>query len=245
MNRAHTRHVGLGIAGALVTCTRDVATLSLWAAKAGSSTPLVAPLRRPARRLVSAAEHRGALNEARLLSDARHISAEWFAGAVRGPVLDHVVRTLVEAGALERVRQDGRPAGRGYAHRGTGRRQRCGRAARPPPPPDGAAASRRDAGQLAGAQSDRSVTGRGGAAARRVSRRHGHGQRPDGRSGPAATARARARGTARRIRGWRCSGISGTQLRRGAPLRGRGRRAIAGERLQLRNGGFESAARER
>ena len=103
MDRAHTRHVGLGITGALVTCTRDVATLGLWAAKAGSNTPLLAPLRRPARRIASAAEHRGALNEARLLSDAKHISAEWFAGAVRGPLFGHLVRTLVEAGALERV----------------------------------------------------------------------------------------------------------------------------------------------
>ncbi|MDA0166739.1 hypothetical protein OM076_41140 [Solirubrobacter ginsenosidimutans] len=103
MDRAHTRHVGLGITGALVTCTRDAAALSLWAAKAGSNTPLLAPLRRPARRIAGAAEHRGALNEARLLSDARHISSEWLAGAVRGPLLEHVVRTLVEAGALERV----------------------------------------------------------------------------------------------------------------------------------------------
>ena len=103
MDRAYTRHVGLGIAGALVTCTRDVATLSLWAAKAGSRTPLAAPLRRPARRLVSSVEHRGALNEARLLSNARHISAEWFARGVSGPLLDHVVGTLVETGTLERV----------------------------------------------------------------------------------------------------------------------------------------------
>jgi hypothetical protein len=103
MDRAHTRHVGLGITGALVTCTRDVASLSLWAAKAGSNTPLLAPLRRPARKIASAAEHRGALNEARLLSDAKHISAEWLAGAVRGPLFEHVVRTLVDAGALERV----------------------------------------------------------------------------------------------------------------------------------------------
>jgi hypothetical protein len=106
MDRAHTRHVGLGITGALVTCTRDAATLGLWAAKAGSNLPLLAPLRRPARRIAGAAEHRGALNEARLLSDARHISAEWLAGAVRGPLLGHVVRTLVEAGALERVALD-------------------------------------------------------------------------------------------------------------------------------------------
>jgi hypothetical protein len=103
MDRAHTRHVGLGITGALVTCTHDVAALSLWAVKAGSRTPLLAPLRRPARRIVSAAEHRGALNEARLLSDARHISAEWLAYAVRGPLLAHVVRELVEGGALEPV----------------------------------------------------------------------------------------------------------------------------------------------
>jgi hypothetical protein len=103
MDRAHTRHVGLGITGALVTCTRDAATLSLWAAKASSNTPLLAPLRRPARRIASAAEHRGALNEARLLSDVKHVSSRWLAGAVRGPVLEHVVRTLVEAGALERV----------------------------------------------------------------------------------------------------------------------------------------------
>jgi hypothetical protein len=100
MDRAYTRHVGLGLAGALVTGTRDVAALSLWAAKAGSRTALAAPLRRPARRIIGAAEHRGALNEARLLSDARHISAEWFARAARGPVLDDVVRALVEAGAL-------------------------------------------------------------------------------------------------------------------------------------------------
>ena len=103
MDRAYTRHVGLGIAGALVTCTRDVAALSLWAAKAGSRTPLAAPLRRPARRFVSTAEHRGALNEARLLSNAKHISAELFARSVRGPLLDHVVGALVEAGAFERV----------------------------------------------------------------------------------------------------------------------------------------------
>ncbi|HEY6888108.1 MAG TPA: hypothetical protein VI300_10025 [Solirubrobacter sp.] len=106
MDRAHTRHVGLGITGALVTCTRDVATLGLWAAKAGSNLPLLAPLRRPARRIAGAAEHRGALNEARLLSDARHISAEWLAGALRGPLLEHVVRTLVDAGALDRVALD-------------------------------------------------------------------------------------------------------------------------------------------
>ena len=105
MDRAYTRHVGLGIAGALVTSTRDVARLSLWAAKAGSRTPLAAPLRGPARRLVGDAEHRGALNEARLLSDAGHLSAEWLASAVRGPLLDHVVRALVDAGALERIRR--------------------------------------------------------------------------------------------------------------------------------------------
>ena len=99
MDRAYTRHVGLGIAGALVTSTRDVARLSLWAAKAGSRTPLAAPLRGPARRLVGDAEHRGALNEARLLSDAGQLSAEWLARAVRGPLLDHVVRALVNRGA--------------------------------------------------------------------------------------------------------------------------------------------------
>ncbi len=103
MIRASTRHVGLGIAGTLATCTSDAASLSLWLAKAGSRTPLAAPLRRPARRLVSAAEHRGALNEARVLSDARHISAEWFARAARGPLLDQAVRTLVEAGTLNWV----------------------------------------------------------------------------------------------------------------------------------------------
>jgi hypothetical protein len=96
MDRAYTRHVGLGIAGALVTGTRDVATLSLWAAKAGSRTALAAPLRRPARRIINAAEHRGALNEARLLSDAKHVSGEWFARAARGPALNDVVRRLVE-----------------------------------------------------------------------------------------------------------------------------------------------------
>jgi hypothetical protein len=103
MNRASARHVGLGVAGTLMTCTSDVATLSLWVAKTGSRIPLAAPLRRPARRLVRAAEHRGALNEARVLSDARHISNEWFARAAGGPLLDHVVRTLVEAGTLNWV----------------------------------------------------------------------------------------------------------------------------------------------
>jgi hypothetical protein len=103
MNRASARHVGLGVAGTLMTCTSDVATLSLWMAKAGSRIPLAAPLRRPARRLVRAAEHRGALNEARVLSDARHISDQWFARAAGGPLLDHVVRTLVEAGTLNWV----------------------------------------------------------------------------------------------------------------------------------------------
>jgi hypothetical protein len=103
MNRVSTRHVGLGIAGALVTSTRDVARLSLWAAKAGSRTPLAAPLRGPARRLIGDAEHRGALNEARLLSDAAHISTEAFASAVRSPLLDHVIRSLAETGDLERV----------------------------------------------------------------------------------------------------------------------------------------------
>jgi hypothetical protein len=104
MNRASTRHVGLGIAGALVTSTRDVARLSLWAAKLGARTPLAAPLRGPARRLVGDAEHRGALNEARLLSDAAQLSGEAFASAVRGPLLDHVLRSLAESGALERMR---------------------------------------------------------------------------------------------------------------------------------------------
>src|SRR3978361_1162038 len=103
MDRAYTRHVGLGIAGALVTGTRDVATLSLWAAKAGSRTALAAPLRRPARRIISAAEQRGALHEARLLSDAKHVSAEWLARAARGPVLDDVVRALVETAQRPRT----------------------------------------------------------------------------------------------------------------------------------------------
>ena len=86
MNRASTRHVGLGIAGALVTSTRDVAKLSLWAARAGSRTPLGAPLRGPVRRLLGDAEHRGALNEARLLSYAEHIAAEWFERALEKAV---------------------------------------------------------------------------------------------------------------------------------------------------------------
>jgi hypothetical protein len=105
MDRGYTRHVGLGIAGALVTSTRDVAALSLWAAKAGSRTALAAPLRRPARRIISAAEHRGALNEARLLSDAKHFSTEFCVRAARGPVLDDVVRALVEARVLDRARK--------------------------------------------------------------------------------------------------------------------------------------------
>jgi hypothetical protein len=103
MDLVFTRRVGLGVAGALAGPALDVAGASLHAAAAAWRTPLAAPVRRPARALVEAAERRGARDESRLLSEAERASSDWFGRALRAPLLDRAVGMLIEARLLERV----------------------------------------------------------------------------------------------------------------------------------------------
>ena len=103
MNFVLTRRVGLGVAGALAGAGRDVASAGVHAAAAGWRTPLAAPVRRPTRAFVAAAERRGAREETRLLTEAGQTAADLFARVAAGPLFDHAVRALVEARVLERV----------------------------------------------------------------------------------------------------------------------------------------------
>ena len=103
MDLVSTRRVGLGVAGALADPAFAVAGVGLRAAAAGWRTPLAAPVRRPARALVEAAERRGTRDESRLRSDAAQTSSDWLGRALRAPLIDHAVRALIEARLVERV----------------------------------------------------------------------------------------------------------------------------------------------
>jgi hypothetical protein len=87
MDLVTTRRVGLGIAGA----TGDVASVGLRIVGVGWRSPLGAP----ARALAGKAERRGARVETHLLTAA--------ADSLRSPLIDHVVRVVLEARLLERV----------------------------------------------------------------------------------------------------------------------------------------------
>ena len=103
MDLVSTRRVGLGVAGAVAGPALDIAGASLRVAAAGWRTPLAAPVRRPAQALVDAAERRGARDESRLISEVRQASSEWFALALRAPLVDQALGALIEARVLERV----------------------------------------------------------------------------------------------------------------------------------------------
>ncbi len=103
MNLVITRHVGLGVAGALAGGARDVAGAGGYIAAAGWRSPLAAPVRRPTRALVDAAERRGAIYESQVLAQVRRTSEDWLGRAVESPRVDHLVRALLEARILERV----------------------------------------------------------------------------------------------------------------------------------------------
>jgi hypothetical protein len=94
MDFVSTRHFGLGIAGALTDPAVTVVGAGVRAAGASWRTPMAAPVRRPARALVKAASHRGAVDETRLLAATTQASSAWF---------DRALRTLVEARLLERA----------------------------------------------------------------------------------------------------------------------------------------------
>jgi hypothetical protein len=69
----------------------------------GWRTPLAAPVRRPTRALVEAAERRGAIYESQVVAEVRRTSEAWLARAVESPAVDQLVRSLLEARLLERV----------------------------------------------------------------------------------------------------------------------------------------------
>jgi hypothetical protein len=98
-----TRRVSVGVAGALARPALDVAGASVHAAAAVWRTPLAAPVRRPARALIVAAERRGAADESWLIARASQASSDWLARALRAPVLDRFFGALIEARLLERV----------------------------------------------------------------------------------------------------------------------------------------------
>ena len=95
MNLASPRRIGLGVAGALVSPVRDVAGVGRRVAVAGWQTPIAAPWRA----LAEAAERRGARDEAWLLSAVE----DRILRAIRGPLLELVVRTAIEERVVERV----------------------------------------------------------------------------------------------------------------------------------------------
>ncbi|MDA0158964.1 hypothetical protein OM076_01705 [Solirubrobacter ginsenosidimutans] len=103
MDLVITRRVTLGVAGSLAGPALDVAGASAHAAAFVWRTPFAAPVRRPARALVDAAERRGARDESWLIARAGQLSSDWFARALRAPVVDRVFGAVIEARLLERV----------------------------------------------------------------------------------------------------------------------------------------------
>jgi hypothetical protein len=98
-----TRRVSLGVAGALAGPALDVAGAGLYGAGVVWRTPLAAPVRRPARALLDAAERRGTRDEAWLIARAGRASSVWFARALRAPAVDRAFGALIEARLIERV----------------------------------------------------------------------------------------------------------------------------------------------
>jgi hypothetical protein len=103
MDSVFTLRVSLGVAGAVAAPARDVAGATLHATGAVWRTPLAAPIRRPAKALIEAAERRGARDESRLSLLIERATSDWFARALRAPLLDRAVHMLIEARLLERV----------------------------------------------------------------------------------------------------------------------------------------------
>ncbi len=104
MDLVSTRRVGLGVAGALAGPALDVAGASLRVAAAGWRTPLAAPVRRPVRALVDAAERRGVRDESRLRLRGRATPRRSGSRARSAPRWwTRRCRALIEARVLERV----------------------------------------------------------------------------------------------------------------------------------------------